>query len=225
MTRQKFDFQSILQDARQIYHHPPQNDKCPEAEVLLDYLHHELPGDAAQTVAQHIQRCERCRIMLLKMDVDRSRWERRLNAAYQAELARLRATAEPEYVLLEWGELIAEYYVEPPEAKVVNTARAQTFEDSRTFETDLGKITIQYSWGEQGDTNKVFLWLGWEAELSPEGTFAIRLLEPDTDTVRLEISPDTIEQTDEATFTVEQLGFNPLRTPWDIAITVFKRPQ
>ena len=231
MTQHQFDFQGILQDAKQIYQHPPRGDKCFADEVLVDYFYHDLPDDVEQTVARHIQECERCRIILLKLDVEQQRWERRLNAAYQAELQTSRRSTEPEYAmseqytLPEWGTLIAEYYIEPRETRTANTARTQMFKKSQHFQTEFGDIEIRYGWGEQGKDNHSFIWIGWEAELFADVTFAIRLLEPGTDTIRLEISPQTTEQTDEATFTMEQLGFDPLSTPWDMAITLFRKQE
>lgn len=222
MTQSTTDFQHILEQARQRYAHPVQQAACLPDEQILAYVEGELADGEARAVAEHVHACERCRIVATKMEVDRLRWERRLQAAYDGEAALLRAAAEPTYALPDWGMLVAEYYAEPEEARVANTARSQTFEDSRAFATEFGDITLHYSWGDQGGENGAFLWLNWEADLAPDAHFAIRILDADHDAVRFEIPPDTIADADEATFTAKELGFDLLTTPWDLAVSLFR---
>ncbi len=67
---------TILEDARKIFKQDGTGLDCPLDTVLFDYVHGTLTEAEQLTVAGHIEKCERCRITELKMDVEQIRWEK-----------------------------------------------------------------------------------------------------------------------------------------------------
>jgi len=226
---QTVQFTDILQEAKTRYGRQSSAPTCPDQERLVDYAYGDLPSEEQANVFEHVRQCERCHIAVLKMKVEHTRLEWQLKTAYEQEVAQFQAVEAPIYDLPQWGSLVAEYYAEPQENKVANTALAQSFEGGQAFDTEVGTITVDYLWGTQGDTpDTAFIWLGWSAELNPDAGFAIRILTHEEDRILLELSPEITCCENEAKFqaiqtTGRKLTFDPIATPWDVAVSVFRK--
>ncbi len=90
---QTFDFNAIIDDARTVWDtfeapHCPLDEDCPLDEVLLDYVYGDLAQEEYQTVSDHIGKCERCKIEVLKMETDRTEWEYSFNEDPDAALTK-----------------------------------------------------------------------------------------------------------------------------------------
>ncbi len=96
MAQTVFDFDAILQDAREIWNSAKAGPLCPLDEVLFDYVYGDLTEKEYETVSDHIRNCERCHIEVLKMEADMTEWECSFNENPDAVLADILGKSVPE---------------------------------------------------------------------------------------------------------------------------------
>lgn len=81
-----------------------------------------------------------------------------------------------------------------------------------------GTVKIICDFGREDDDDPAYIWLSWNAKETPENSeLAIRLINPDTEELLFEICPGNLKH-GEQTFTSHEIGFNPTKTRWAIAI-------
>ncbi len=220
MNTQHIDFESLVKDARWLYQHLAWDTGCPSEDVLYDLAHDELSSDMLADVSKHVNTCQSCRMQALKFQEQRDRWDLAIDAAYEAELLKLRHTPELDYELPEWSAAV--YYYDVEEARVANTAFSRTFEKTCPFSTPAGTITVDLLWGRQGEPGEAFLWMQWEADF-PEGQkFAIRFVELNTEELLFEFVPDNFATAGQNTFEAADLPFDPSRTFWKPGVVLSK---
>ncbi len=72
---EKLDFNSVLNNAREKYRTLKRGTDCPLDEVILDYVHNELTEKENKTTSEHMETCERCHMLAMKMEADLTAWE------------------------------------------------------------------------------------------------------------------------------------------------------
>jgi len=65
----------IVRKAKAAYNTLKSRADCPPDEMLLDYVENILSEDKNELIYQHIQKCERCHVEVLRMEADRTEWE------------------------------------------------------------------------------------------------------------------------------------------------------
>ena len=217
----KLNFDDLLKKAKKVYHTPQTGQDCPSAEILIDYVHRQLSEEISASVTEHLKQCQACRVKILKMDIERIEWDYMLEQGLQAVLEDMGWDSESTPKLPDLREGIAQYFWEIEETGQILTGKTPAITKEKTFDTEIGRITITCAWGDAVDGEPAFLWLSWETELTEERDFLIQLINPDTQGIRFTISPEIIKHESQRTFKQDELGFDPVREKWAIAISIF----
>jgi len=108
---------------------------------------------------------------------------------------------------------------EPEGAGMPLAAAPASVTQEHQFETQAGVINISCAWGGATGNEPAFIWMAWDAHLSEQSEFEIRLIHPDTRAIRYEIRPGRIYRGDQ-TFTQQEIGFDPLSEKWGLSVLI-----
>jgi hypothetical protein len=215
----------LIKTAREAYHASiPPGPECPPEEILVDYVHQQLPSEQYDRITEHRKRCEGCHVKLLKMEVENAAWDTTLDQGFQAALEDMRAESEELPQPPDLSEHIAQYFWELEETGYALTGKTATVTKEQTFETEIGRITIVCAWGDAVNGEPAFIWLSWQIEERlAEGSFAIHFVHPETRQDYFVVAPEIIEHEEQRTFKKDELGFDLVHEKWAILISIVKK--
>jgi anti-anti-sigma factor len=182
-------YQTLQEAARQQPH--------PSRERLCRYALGQLSEPAAMVVRKHLLFCQSC-------------------LGEVAGFLRHKAyflQHQPEY--LPQPVLATELW--EPEFAGQQVTAADIPQQEHIFHTAEGDLTLRCHWGAPYGSDPAYLWLSYEANLSSEKEFVARFLNPDTQDLRYQAYLGDY-RIGEATFTDEELGFDPTYDKWAISI-------
>jgi hypothetical protein len=184
----------------------------PTKEMLLDYVWDTLDSEKKGILRTHLAGCSQCSHLANRLGTIRRDAEEALGA--WADEAQKSAISDPRIDTL-FDSPALEYWepVGTGEALVAASSVTQEHE----FHTKAGLVKVVCAWGQEAGGEPAYIWLSWDAELQPDTSFVIRLLDPETREMRYEIQPGTIRQGNQ-TFTQETLGFDPVGRKWAISV-------
>ena len=179
-----------LRDAAKEQPHPPR-------ERLCLYALGQLSEPGAMNVRKHLLFCQRCTEEVAGF---------LRHKAYFLQ-------HQPEY--LPQPVLSTELW--EPEFAGQQVTAADIPQQEHLFHTTEGDLKLRCHWGAHYGSDPAYLWLSYEANLSSEKEFVARFLNPDTQDLRYQAYLGDY-RIGEATFTDEELGFDPAHDQWAISI-------
>lgn len=172
-------------------------DSHPPRERLCRYALGQVSEPAAMNIRKHLLFCQRC-------------------TSEVAGFLRHKAyflDHQPEYL---HRPVLATELWEPEFAGQQVTA-ADIPQQEHIFHTTEGNLKLRCHWGAHYGSDPAYLWLSYEANLDTEKEFVARFLNPDTQDLRYQAYLGDY-RVGEATFTDEELGFDPVYDKWAISI-------
>lgn len=230
MTQTTYNFDAILQDAKDIWNTAKAGPLCPLDEVLFDYVYGDLTGKEYETVSDHIRNCERCHIEVLKMEADMTEWECSFNKNPDAVLADILGKSVPAQLklkkeiedipiiskikdsLISWLSPLWE-----PQWAGQTVTASDIPEQKNSFITEDGEIRISCQWQDKYKNEPAYICLSWEADIPPDKELWTRFVNPETRQILYEVCLGKILAGEEI-FTSRELGFEPSTVRWAISV-------
>ncbi len=232
-------FQQIIHDVKQTLQAARPVSTCPTSDALLDFVYQGIQGQAANEMSTHIESCDACQMMVMRMEADLLLWNETLEQSTETALSQalgvagrqkvrsqIRQTREKQIAgqssflskikesMVAWASPLWQ----PLYAGEAVTAAAAE-EQSTRFEMDYGEyINLRCHWQDEKN-NQPSINLSWQANLLQPSKLWARFINPDTSMVITEI---LLGSKLEGTLRIpgSELSFNPAVDKWAIAIVV-----
>lgn len=204
--------QDLLSFIQQETQSPVYRQACRKAEEsshpletsLYEYVLDQLPEEVCRAIENHLAVCGVCanevlRIMRLEEDLedDARQW---VNMPTSSDI----------------HNSVAVDYWEPQWLGMQTTA-ADIPQQTHVFRMKEGNVRILCNWGEAHGSDPAYIWVSWEACLTEDKVLCIRFLNPENGHIRHEACLGE-DSNGEETFNRHELGFDPSRERWAVAI-------
>ena len=169
---------------------------------LLDFLDNQLSPPQRRRFETHLRFCLKCQDDLAY-----------LQSILNALKCRSAATnAAPRIPVTRFADEIALEMAWMPLAQTAAGSK-----EEHTFQVDDGRIEMTYEWESPKADEPGYVVISWQAEIDSARELTIQFFQPDTHVIFYEEEIGTIRQS-HATFTFDELGFDPEHEKWAIAI-------
>jgi hypothetical protein len=235
----KHAFQQIIQDAKQVFKVTRPGPGCPTSDVLIDYVYQELAQEETDNITTHLDDCEACKMVLMRIEADQLLWNKSLEEKPEATLSQALGSVGRQEVRLMMRRAAGKQAGEHPAfaSKIKESmiawispiwqplyageavTAADLEEQDTSFEMDYGEyINLSCHWQDEKD-DQPRIELSWQANLFQPSRLWARFINPDTSTVITEILLGSALE-GRISIPGNQLTFNPTVDKWAIAIIV-----
>lgn len=185
----------------------------PPAGMLHDYVLDDLDEKAARHVRDHLLLCHPCTDEVLRlMQIEDELEKEMVDRANEMPEDRSEKEGSVIEAITSW---ISQSW-EPQWAGQPVTA-ADIPEQEHLFRMDDGEIRLSCFWREARGDYPTYIRVAWEANITSPSRIEARFTDPETREIRAQVCLGT-HLTGEKIFTSEDLGFNPSREKWTVAM-------
>ncbi len=195
----------------------------PTDKMLEDYVWDRVDEASSQIIRKHNMYCGICAKKVLQLRGIKHEAEEKLldwadgnREIPQPSPDEFMTPLEPKIDI--YAGLASDYHVFQGAGQQVSAAGMPEQEYRFVIEEE-GDISIHCYWGEARGTEPAYIWLSWDANIESEKVFYARFVNPENDKPRCDIRLGT-NLVGERPFTSDELGFNPTRERWAIAIVL-----
>ena len=235
----KLAFQQLIEDTRQTFTSARPFLGCPASETLVEYVYGNLAGKKEKEVQEHLDFCESCRMVYLRIKADELLWNDMLEQDPGVVLGQAlgengrktvnhiisiddcpekqrtsRIISKIPEKLISW---ISPVWMPLYAGETVTASDVE--EQSTNFEMDYGEyINLSCHWHEEKN-EQACIELSWQANLLQPSRLWARFINPENSAIMTEI---LLGKQLEGSLCIpeEKLNFNPTSDKWAIAIIV-----
>ena len=232
--KEQINFESLLADAKTMFHNPEFTPDCPDAEEIVDYVYEDLSATVRSKVSEHITGCESCRLLAMKIEIDRTELELMIDKSPEKVLEDIIGPALKDSLnkkttpairqqsptvsqikdrLISWISPVWE-----PKFSGQMVTAADIAEQTKQFEMDYGEyVNISCHWKGKDTTREPYLQLSWKANFHTPSNIWVHFVDPESNAVLSEFCLGT-DLEGHRQITVQDLGFDPADRWWAISI-------
>jgi hypothetical protein len=187
----------------------------PTLEMLCDYVAGDMNATDARIISDHALFCGLCAQEILRIRMVRDAVGQNLDEIEQEiwgaeeEMPFYRQRKVPMIPLAD--NIALEMRWEPLRQT------ASGIQEEHTFQTADGRITATCQWECPKDHDPGYIEISWQADIESERELSLQFIQPDTHEILYAEHLGVIRNS-HATFTFEELGFDPTQEKWAIAI-------
>ncbi len=187
----------------------------PSGEMLHDYVMDELDEESARHLRGHLLLCHPCTdgvlrlLMRIEDELDQTAMDR------ANEMTGERPGEGPVSVI----DALASWISRPWEPRWAGqpVTASDIPEQEHSFRMDDGEIRLSCNWREAHGEYPAYIRVAWEADIMSPSNIEARFTEPETRKIRAQVRLGT-HLAGERTFTSDDLGFDPSRERWAVAV-------